>query len=585
MNWDLKKIYKNESDLKKDLKLVKDNTVSISKYEGKLSDSNTLKEYYMLVEENVQKGLKCYMYAMLNFHLDMKDASRKSLFEEVKIVFTNFNNARTFEKNELLNIGVSIKEIARNDDYLNRYSQELDDLFRSKEHILSPKEEQILSDMNKVFSATRMYDSLAVSDNASEIAVLNDGTNLEVTSNNWKSHIAKLKDPEDRKEVFEACFYQYFEKKNTYASIYNAILQSDVAIAKSRKYNSCLEYYLDKNNIPTSVYTTLCDVTKKNTDALKKYYKLKADYLKIDNFRTYDRAIPLVELEGYEYTYEQAKEWFFESIKGMSKEFQDKQRETLSDGYVDVEECDGKQGGAYSMSVHGIHPYILLNHSNSIDDVFTVAHEAGHSAHSLFSQENQTYNNSSYSIYLAEIASTFNEHLLLDYLMETLTSKDEKVLLLQRAIDDIAGTYFRQTLFADYELQAHNLVENDIPVTYVELSNIMIDLYDKYYGIDIREEEYKEYVWAYIPHFYSSSFYVYQYATAFSASLKIYEDIKSNKPDAEKKYIDMLKGGCSEYPVDLAKKAGADLTSDDCFLAVINRFEDLVNKLEKLLNE
>ena len=280
------------------------------------------------------------------------------------------------------------------------------------------------------------------------------------------------------------------------------------------------------------------------------------------------------------------KDLFFKSIKHLDKDFQEKAKIALEEGYVDVYETDGKQTGAYSWGAINEHPYILLNYDDTLNYVFTVAHEAGHSMHSLFSADAQPVATQNYTIFVAEIASTFNEHNLLDYFIKNSdASKEDKIMLLQQSIDDILGTFYRQTLFASYELKAHELAEQGTPITYETLSGIMVDLYKEFYDIDITKENGKEYVWAYIPHMFHTPFYVYQYSTSYSASLKIYDNVKHNKPMAMENFLGLLKSGGSDYPVNQAAKAGADLTNKETFMAVITRFESLIDQLEKVLEE
>jgi len=332
------------------------------------------------------------------------------------------------------------------------------------------------------------------------------------------------------------------------------------------------------------VYYNLVDVASSNTDALKKYIKLREKYLGLEEYHTYDRFIQLAKVDD-EYTYEKAKQIYFESIKDFPDKFQEHAHETLKDGFVDVYPGDGKRTGAYSSSVVDTHPFILLNFNSTLDDVFTIAHESGHSIHSLFAMENQKGHMQDYTIFVAEIASTFNEHNLLDYFMKSMkSSKETKIVLLQKAIDSIVATFYRQTLFADYELRVSKMVEAGEPINYEVLSGIMIELYKNYYGLDITKEKVKEYVWAYIPHMFHTPFYVYQYATSFSASFKIYKDIKEGKEGAFDRYINLLKSGGSKYPVEQAKEAGVDFTTKDSFMAVVERMNYLVDELEKLLN-
>ena len=286
-----------------------------------------------------------------------------------------------------------------------------------------------------------------------------------------------------------------------------------------------------------------------------------------------------------EYSYQASKEMVLDACKALGEDYYNHACQALEDGRVSALSTDGKRTGAYSTSTYEEGTFILLNHNNNLDSAFTVAHEAGHSIHSLYSNENQEYENANYTIFVAEIASTFNEQLFLDYIMKKSNDKAEKIQVLQQALDNIMSTFYRQTLFANYEDLAHKLVENGTPVTCEALQAIMEELYLKYYGIDLKSEPLKNNVWAYIPHFYHSPYYVYQYATSFAASLAIYENVKSGKEDALNNYIKMLSMGGSTYPVDIVKVAGVDLTKTDAFKAVVNRMDELVDQLEALLNE
>ncbi len=362
------------------------------------------------------------------------------------------------------------------------------------------------------------------------------------------------------------------------------ILDWFAANYKSRNYSSSLEAALDVNNIPTSVYHNLKDAAYENTAPIKRYIELRKKHLGLEKYHTYDRFMKLAK-DDTKYPFETARNLFFEAIAHMSDEFTSHQKEALRDGFVDAYPTEGKRTGAYSSGFYGFHPYILLNHDDTLDAVFTLAHEAGHSAHTIFSNENQPMPTSDYTIFVAEIASTFNEHILLDYLLKKATTKNQKIDLLEKAIDGIMATFFRQTLFATYEYEANQLVEKGVPITEQSLSKIMIDLYKHYYDLDITEENGKQFVWAYIPHLFYTPFYVYQYSTSYSASLKIYDNVKTNQPNAMENFIGLLKSGGSDFPVNQAAKAGADLTNKETFMAVIKRFNSLIDQLEKVLEE
>ena len=305
----------------------------------------------------------------------------------------------------------------------------------------------------------------------------------------------------------------------------------------------------------------------------------------MEKHHSYDRFVSLAKSEK-KYTYQEARQLFFKSLEKFPSDFQKKARQVSEEGFVDVYHHAGKRTGAYSSGGEGIPPFILLNFNGELEDVFTLAHESGHSVHTLYAEEAQPIMKQDYAIFVAEIASTFNEHNLLDYLMESGTlSKNDKIALLQKSIDEIMATFYRQTLFAHYEYDIAKMAEEGKPINYQVLSDEMIKLYKTYYGIDITEERVKPLVWAYIPHLFYSPFYVYQYATSFTASMLIYKNVKEGKPHAFENYISMLKSGGSTYPIDEVKLAGVDLTKKEAFLAVTDRMAELVDELEKLLNE
>jgi oligoendopeptidase F len=359
---------------------------------------------------------------------------------------------------------------------------------------------------------------------------------------------------------------------------------------KARGYSSILEEHLFHNKIPTSVFLSLVEAASENTAPLHRYYEIRAKYLGLKKHRSYDRFLELAHSDK-KFTYPEAKQLFWDSLKDFPEDFQKKAHIVLEEGYVDVYPSLGKRTGAYSNSGYkdgsdAIHPVILFNFEGRLDDCFTVAHESGHSIHTLYSLESQPLMKQDYTIFTAEIASTFNEHNLLDYLLRSGSlDKNTKVALLQKAIDEIVSTFYRQTLFAQYEYEISKKAEAGEPINYQVLSDEMVKLYTLYYGIDIREEKLKPFVWAYIPHLFYTPFYVYQYASSFTASMLLYENVKNKKPQAFEKYLGLLRSGGSTFPIDEVKAAGVDLTDKKSFLAVTERMNELVNELEKTLAE
>jgi len=585
MKWDLTYLFKDLNEFEKAYKKTMETIDKLATYKGKLDDEEKFKEFFNLQKEIESTGLRTYQYASLLSDLNKKDSENAARLQKVQLAFAKLQQAVSFEEPELIALGKEkVMSFIENNESLEEYKFAMEKLFRRQEHILDDQSEALLANYSQLSSAGKsLYSSLTVADIEGTDVMLDNGEIVTITNSNYRSFIQKSETAEDRKNIFEAVFDYYSDHKNTYANIYKTVLDADYARMKSRKYKSSLESYLFNNNIPTDVYMTLTKVARENTKAVKKYLKLRKEHLGLETHHTYDRFLELAKSDK-EYEYNEARELFFKSIKEFPQDFQDKAKEVLRDGFVDVLEQPGKRTGAYSSSMPNLHPFILLNYDKTLSNVFTVAHEAGHSMHSMYAAETQPTSLQNYTIFVAEVASTFNEHNLLDYVMkESKASKNEKIALLQRSIDDIMGTFYRQTLFAIYELEAHKLVENNEPITADKLSNIMIDLYKEFYDIDITEEEVKEFVWAYIPHLFYTPFYVYQYATSFAASLKIYENVKNKKENAFDNYLNLLKSGGSDYPVKQVLDAGVDLTKEDSFKAVVNRLEELVDELEVVL--
>ena len=587
MKWDLTYLFKTEEDFKKSLEECMAYIPLVASYKGKLANKEDFISYLKLDLEISEKLQRTYQYASLKSDLNKKDIENARNLAIVQNFLMQLNQATSWVNPEILALGKDkVMEYIESNEEIKQFKFGYEQLFHENEHILDANSEQLISYYSPLFrKGNSLYSALSVSDGEGVEVKLKNKQKVLVTQGSWRSLIADSSDASDRKKIFEAIFNYYEKHKNTYAEIYNGVLQTNVANTRARKYETVLDSYLYGNNIPTSVFLNLIKVASTENAALKKYIQLRKQYLGLKHHYTYDRFLELAH-SNKKYTYEEAKELFFDAIKQFPADFQEKAHEVLREGFVDVYEQDGKRSGAYSSSMSNLHPFILLNYSNTLDDVFTVAHEAGHSIHSMYSSEAQPTMLQNYTIFVAEIASTFNEHVLLDYFMnKPSTTKEEKIGLLQKAIDEIYATFYRQTLFANYEYEAHKLVENNQPINYQVLCGIMEKLYKQYYGQDISKEKVKSFVWAYIPHLFYTPFYVYQYATSFAASFKIYKDVKDGKEGAFEKYIGLLKAGGSKYPVEEAKDAGVDFTKEETFMAVVERLEQLVDELEKLISE
>lgn len=586
MEWNLKIIYPTREDYLNDLKLVKEEINEIEAFQGKLTHLDVFVNYALLSKKLNEQLSKLFCYASMKHDLNQKDNDATKDYQEVYQVYNDYIAKNAFVEPEILAIGEEkVNQMVKKNKDLEPLTFYLKQLFRNQHHILDAKSELLMANDRAAMSGfNQLYDKLAVSDNQSVQVTVSTGETLTLTEANFQYYLGLLNNQEDRRIVFEAIYKFYKNHENTFAGIYTGIMESEYASMKNRGYNSILESRLDYNAIPKEVVLSLIDTARHHSEPLKEYYAFRKKYFGLKELHTYDRFLNFAESDK-EYSYARCKEMVLDATKALGEDYYHHAVQALEDGRVSVETKDGKRTGAYSTSLYHQGSFILLNHNNNLDSAFTIAHECGHSIHSLYANENQPIETADYTIFVAEIASTFNEQLFLDYVMKHSSSKEEKIVVLQQAIDNIVATFYRQTLFADFELQAHSLVENQSPVTAEGLQKIMEDLYLCYFGIDLKKEPLKNNVWAYIPHFFHTPFYVYQYATSFAASLAIYEKVKNNEPHALENYIAMLSAGGSDYPVEIVKKGGVDLTKKEAFLAVVDRLSELVGLLKELLNQ
>jgi oligoendopeptidase F len=591
--WDLTKLYANEAAFEKDLALFKEKMTSeAASYQGKLGDEASLAKFLALEREINKVLTRLYLYASCASDLNKKDVKGNERLAKVELAANEFSEKVSFYDPEILALGQEkIKAFLSHHPECREFDYSFEKLFLDQSHVLSAEKEKLMSAFGPVEEeGSKLYSMLAVGDYVPKKVTLSDGKEVSVSQSSWINLIAASKNAEDRQKIFETLYSFYDEHKNVFGEIYNNVVQSELSEMKARGYSSILEEHLFHNAIPTSVFLNLIDVASHNAEPLHKYYAIRAKYLGLEKHRSYDRFLQLAHSDK-KYTYEEAKDLFFASVSHFPEDFQKKAHTVLEDGYVDVYPSLGKRSGAYSNGGYkdgkeAIHPVILFNFEGALDDCFTVAHESGHSIHTLYSMESQPLMKQEYTIFTAEIASTFNEHNLLDYLLQSGSlSKQDKIALLQKAIDEIVATFYRQTLFAHFEYDVACKAEKGEPLNYQVFSEEMISLYKTYYGIDISEEKVKPFVWAYIPHLYYTPFYVYQYATSFTASMLLYENVKEKKPQAFEHYLSLLKSGGSTFPIKEVLAAGVDLTTKDAFLSVTKRMSQLVDELEKTLAE
>ena len=588
--WDLSVIYSNWEEWEAGLKEMEAKMDLITSYKGKLKENvENLIAAKKLQDEIGILSYKVYRYPQLTLDTDTRNQDAASKLQQVQIVFAKFGTATSWVNPELLEIpwGKMEKWLDNNSE-LDPYRFGIENLFRQQKHVLDEEKETLLSYFSQ-FNGTPsdIYASISTTDVKFPEIELSNGEKIKATNGNYSKVLATNQNQDDRKKIFEAHYGTYTDYKNTYASIYDAVCKKDWASARASNYSSSVESYLESNNIPMEVYTNLVNTVKANTAPLKKYNELRKRALGLEKYYSYDGSISLIDSD-VSYKYDDATNLVLASVKPLGQDYQNKLKTALAGGWLDVYENTGKRSGAYSAGVYGVHPYMLLNYNETISAVFTLGHELGHTMHTLLAQENQPFSNEGYTIFVAEVASTFNERLLLDYFLDKTDDPKERIALLQQAIRGITGTFYFQTLLADYELQVHQMVEDGKPITADVLDAIMEGLYDVYYGDSQEKDEFLKSVWARIPHVFRSPFYVYQYATCFVSSAKIYNDLMK-APESEKgklvdNYLNLLKSGGNNYPMEQLKLAGVDLTQPETMNAVIEEFGKLVDKLEIELN-
>ncbi|MGL5779499.1 oligoendopeptidase F [Cetobacterium sp.] len=591
--WDLNDIYLNWNQWEVDLVKLKELMAEIPKYQGEISKNPKTFVEFINLEEKISRLLdKIYLYPYLQRDLDSTNEVASVKLQEIESIYANYSISSSWITPEILTIPKETMVMWINENPTlepNRFP--LMEIYRLQEHVLSADKEKLLSYFGQYLGVpSDIYSELSTSDIKWNDVELSDGSKTTVTNGVYSKVISTNRNQEDRKKVFEALYNSFNINKNTYASIYKSILQRDFATAQSRNYKSSLEKALNPKNIPLDVYTSLIESTKENTAPLKRYIALRKKALNLSDYHYYDNSVNIVDYNK-EFTYEEAKNAVLESVKPLGVDYYNGLNTALSEGWLDVYETPNKRSGAYSLNIYDVHPYMLLNYNGTMDAVFTLAHELGHTMHSMLSTKNQPYPISSYTIFVAEVASTFNERLLLDNMLRNTTDPKEKIALIEQAIGGIVGTYYIQSLFADYEYQAHQIVENGGAITPEVLNNIMENLFKDYFGTELTMDELQKIIWARIPHFYNSPYYVYQYATSFASSANLYDRITNTKytpqerEKAKNEYLTLLKSGGNDHPMNQLKKAGVDLSKKDAFNAVATEFNRLLDLLEEELKK
>jgi oligoendopeptidase F len=587
--WNLSDIFANWEEWDAAYKRLEAGIERFAGLKGTLANGpDSLLEVFKLSEELGQLAYRVWYFPSLRYDEDQRDNSINAKRQQVQILFARWKQAESWVNPELLRIPLeTVRSWMEQSEPLRLYRFAIEDLYRQQEHVLDEAGERLLSLSSRLASAPNdAYWALSTADTKFPTIKLSDGEEVVVSYGQYRAILATKREQADRAAAFTALHDTYQASLNTYATLYNGVCQRDWFQARARGYKTTLDSALHGDNIPTSVVENLIQTTRAGVEPLRRYHRLRRRRLGVPSYHVYDFTIPLVTFDR-KYEYDQVLEWIVESVAPLGAEYQARMREGFVGGWIDVYENDGKRSGAYSAPVYGTHPYMLLNYTDTLDDVFTLAHEMGHSIHTILSHETQPFVYSSYTIFVAEVPSTLSEALLLEFMLARSTDAAERVVLLQHAIDNITSTFYTQVLFADYELQAHRLAEQDQPITAEILTEMYRNLLNDYYGDALDQNEQTGITWSRIPHFYNSPYYVYQYATCFASAARLADQIMHGSEDrrrnARERFLTLLRSGGSDYPMEQLKRAGVDLSQPDTVRAIVNQLDDLVSRLEKEL--
>lgn len=581
--WTIDEMYPNEESIEKDIQKVKELIEEVKRYKGILADSEENIFKALNISEEASRILQnLYVYTHMKSHEDTRINKNQGNATKTDMLSTELSMATSYMVPEIIAMDSEKLENYLKTEKLSHYKKYVDDILRLKPHTLNEREEELLAAVADLSGVPEnVYDMLSFADLQFPEIEDENGEKVRVTHSNF-SLFLKSKDARVRKDAFEAMYGVYGQYKNTFASTLYGGIKSEIFYAKTRKYESALQGSLFQDNVSVNVYNNLIDAVHENLDTLNDYIDLKKKFLGLDKINMYDLYVPLTESFDMEIPYEKAQKIILEALKPLGEEYLENVKKAFAEGWIDVYGNEGKQGGAYSWGSYDSKSYILMSYKDDLNSLFTLIHEMGHSMHSFYSKNNQPYLYSGYKIFVAEVASTLNELLLINYLLKNAESKEERVYLLNYYLEQFRTTVYRQTMFAEFEKICHGKVEEGEPLTAEDFNNIYYDLNKKYYGESCEVNEEIALEWARIPHFYSN-FYVYKYATGFSAASALSKQILEEGESAVSRYKEFLKSGGSEFPLDQLRKAGIDMEKKESVDEALHVFKDLVKQLEKEL--
>ena len=583
LTWKIEDIFTSEKEWEKTLNEAVSLADEIVKFSGKVAES--AENLYKVLEMCEECNLKCHLvfgYAFKMRDVDTTATLGQTLYSKAMSLEVGISEKLAFLEPEIIAVSDEVIEnFYKEEPELVKYKVFITEVRRGKEHSLSPELERLLAGTNEISELP--YEGFATLSNADLKfpEITNEkGEKIQITNGRFVP-LEESKDRNLRKEVFEKYYETFGSFKNTWATLYAGQVKQLMFNARARKYPSTLEAAVDSNNVSPEVYKNLVEAINDNLDKMHRYVRLRKKLLEVDELHMYDVYVPIVKDYEVKYTIEEAKELVLKAVEPLGTEYVNLLKKAFTERWIDVVENEGKRGGAYSSGVYGVHPFVLLNFNGTLDNVFTLAHEMGHAMHSYFSNERQHFIDSQYKIFVAEVASTTNEVLLMEYMLKNAKDNKERAYLLNHYMDSFKGTVYRQTMFAEFEKTATEMAEGGEPLTHENLTALYLKLNKKYFGEDMISDELIGYEWMRIPHFYYN-FYVYQYATGYSAAVAIAHRILKEGETALKDYMEFLHSGCTADPVSLLRIAGVDMAKKEPINSALEVFERVIEEMEEL---
>ena len=578
--WDLSSLFCDKEEYDRAYNHVFELVDEIVSYKGQIM-TDKLYDFYQKYEEMDRLSDKVYMYARLICDTDTSDSNGQKMKMQVEKMNEIISDKLSFISSEMLSLNYDdVLKLIESDSRLDKYRFDLEKMYRYKEHTLSEKEEKIITKACNAFgTGDEVFYNLDNADiNLGKIKD-EDGNMVELTNSNYNKYMNST-NRKVRINAFNSMYEYFMGLKNTIAAALKGTIKENFFISDVKNFNSPLEQSLYSDNIDISVYKNLINTIHDNLSSMYEYMAFRKKVLGLDEMHMYDIYVDLAKSKNDNIPFDEGKKILFEALKPLGDKYINDLKLAFDQKWIDIYPNKGKKSGAYSWGCYDSYPYLLLNYNGTVDSVSTMAHELGHSMHSYYSKK-QNYIDHQYPIFLAEIASTVNEILVNDYLYRNAKTKEEKILYLTEFLDKVRTTIYRQTMFAEFEMVMHEKEANNIPLTEEEFSTTYYNLNKLYYGDNVVSDDYIRYEWARIPHFYTS-FYVYKYATGMSSAIAIASDILSGREGAKEAYLEFLSSGGNNYPLEILKKTGVDITTPGPILKAIGMFNEKLSELKSL---